>query len=65
MTSATPNNVLRDKIVSACRRWISLRTVLIAAAILRLASVPVLRNYLHPETWEFGPIARSIFAGHG
>jgi 4-amino-4-deoxy-L-arabinose transferase-like glycosyltransferase len=65
MTIATPNNALRDKIVSACRRWISLRTVLIAAAILRLASIPVLRNYLHPVTWEFGPIARSILAGHG
>lgn len=65
MTIATPTNGLPEKVASACWRWINIRTVLIAAALLRLASILLVRNFLHPESWEFGEIAHKIYAGFG
>ena len=46
-------------------KWPILRVVLIVAALLRLASVVVIRSFLHPETWEFGPLAENIVKGLG
>lgn len=46
-------------------RRLGIRGVLAVAAFLRLASIPVVRSYLHPETWEFGPLAEAIRAGFG
>jgi len=46
-------------------KWPSLRVVLIAAALLRLASLALIRSFLHPQTWEFGPLAENIVKGLG
>jgi hypothetical protein len=35
------------------------------AGLLRLGSILVIRSFLHPVTWEFGQLARSIVAGFG
>ena len=35
------------------------------SAILRFCSLFVFRSFLHPQTWEFGQIARSVATGHG
>ncbi len=43
----------------------SIRTILVLAAILRLASIALVRSFLHPTTWEFGPLAQSIATGFG
>lgn len=43
----------------------SLRTVLIAAALLRLTSIAVLHSFLHAQTWEFGPLAANLVNGLG
>lgn len=46
--------------------WLpSLQTILVVAAVLRLCSIFALRNFLRPQTWEFGPLARSLAAGQG
>jgi hypothetical protein len=42
-----------------------LRTVLIVAALLRLASIVVVRSFLHPQTWEFGLLAENLAKGLG
>ena len=42
-----------------------IRWILVLAALLRLGSILILRNFLHPEIWEFGPIARNINSGLG
>jgi 4-amino-4-deoxy-L-arabinose transferase-like glycosyltransferase len=42
-----------------------LTTILVVAAVLRVASILYLRTYLHPETWEFSVIARNLNAGLG
>jgi hypothetical protein len=39
--------------------------VLSVAAILRLLSIILIRNYAHPNTWEFGEIAHNMLLGHG
>jgi len=39
--------------------------ILVLAAALRLAGIAFLRTYLHPQTWEFGKIAKSLVTGHG
>jgi Dolichyl-phosphate-mannose-protein mannosyltransferase len=46
-------------------KWPSLRTVLIVGALLRVASILVLRSFLHPFTWEFGPLAENLVRGLG
>jgi hypothetical protein len=46
-------------------KWPILRTVLIVAALLRLASIVVVRSFLHPHTWEFGPLAENLVKGLG
>ena len=42
-----------------------LTTILIVAGALRLAAILFVRSFLHPETWEFGPIAEKIVSGVG
>ena len=39
--------------------------ILAIAGVLRVASIFVLKNYLHPESWEFGIIASGINRGLG
>ena len=46
-------------------KWPRLRTVLVVAALLRLASVVVVRSFLHPQTWEFGLLAENLVKGLG
>lgn len=43
----------------------SLRTVLIVAVLLRLASIVLVRNFLHPQMWEFGALAENLVKGLG
>jgi 4-amino-4-deoxy-L-arabinose transferase-like glycosyltransferase len=42
-----------------------LPTVLIVGALLRLTSILVVRSFLHPNTWEFGPLAENLARGLG
>ena len=53
------------KITSAYGHWPGIGPVLIVAAMLRLGVIALIRSYLHPETWEFGPLVASINAGLG
>lgn len=46
-------------------KWPGLRTVLIVAALLRLASIAVVHSFLHPQKWEFGPLAENLVKGLG
>lgn len=46
-------------------KWPSLRIVLVVAALLRLASIAVVRSFVHPQTWEFGPLADNLMKGLG
>jgi len=39
--------------------------VLLVACLLRLISIPLVRSYQHPQTWEFGPLAENIARGLG
>lgn len=56
---------LRNRILNAFEHRLNIGFVLIAAALLRMASIPLVRNFLHPQTWEFGTIARIINSGLG
>lgn len=46
-------------------KWPSLRTALIVGALLRVASIVVVRSFMQPQTWEFGPLAENIVRGLG
>jgi 4-amino-4-deoxy-L-arabinose transferase-like glycosyltransferase len=46
-------------------KWPSLRIVLFVAAFLRFLSIAFVRSFLHPQTWEFGPLAENIVKGLG
>lgn len=65
MNHAARRNASWREIIAAGARWPSLRTVLVLAALLRLASIPLVGSFRHPVTWEFGPLATNIAAGHG
>jgi hypothetical protein len=43
----------------------SIGVILWAATLLRLVSIAAVRSFLHPVTWEFGPLAKSLAAGLG
>lgn len=43
----------------------SLGVILTVAALLRVASIVILRNFMHPQLWEFGALAKAISAGKG
>ena len=62
---ATPKDRAWNSIRAYWSRLPGIRTVLIVAAFLRLASIPLVHNFHHPDTWEFGPIAKNIDAGLG
>lgn len=65
MVQSARTNSLWSRITATFGHWPGIGTVLIAAALLRLASIPLVRSYLHPETWEFGPLARNLAQGFG
>jgi hypothetical protein len=46
-------------------RLLSVGNILILAALLRVASIPLVHNFVHPKTWEFGPLAKSLASGFG
>jgi len=52
-------------VLSRSLQRLNLVTVLVVAAVLRVASILVLRTYLHPNTWEFGVLAQGINQGLG
>jgi len=39
--------------------------ILVLATVLRFASIVVLRSFMHPNTWEFGPPAAALLHGEG
>lgn len=43
----------------------SIGLALCLAAVLRLVSIFLVRSFEHPQTWEFGPLAKSIAVGLG
>lgn len=43
----------------------SIGVVLGLASLLRLLSIVLVRSFLHPVTWEFGPLAENLSAGLG
>jgi 4-amino-4-deoxy-L-arabinose transferase-like glycosyltransferase len=59
-TARTPLN----KRLSAVRLP-NIRIVLVLAAFLRILSIPLVHSFRHPNTWEFGPLARSLAGGFG
>ncbi len=65
MNHAVRRNAAWREIIVAGAHWPSLRTVLVAAALLRLATIPLVGSFRHPVTWEFGPLATNIATGHG
>jgi hypothetical protein len=51
--------------VIATSNFLSIGWILTLSTALRVSSIFVLRSFLHPGTWEFAEIARSVVAGHG
>lgn len=43
----------------------NIRIILIAAAFVRLLSIPLVHSFRNPITWEFGPLAKSLVGGFG
>jgi 4-amino-4-deoxy-L-arabinose transferase-like glycosyltransferase len=62
---SAPSGEFRAQTGSRPDRWPAIRLVLWVAAVLRVASIFVVRSYLHPNAWEFGEIANNIRAGLG
>lgn len=60
-----PNNELGEPTHPLSRSWFCLSTVLAVACFVRLVSIFLVRNYLHPNTWEFGELAQPLYDGHG
>jgi 4-amino-4-deoxy-L-arabinose transferase-like glycosyltransferase len=52
-------------ILSDALQRLNLSVILWLAAVLRVASILVLRTYRHPQTWEFGFLANNILKGFG
>jgi hypothetical protein len=48
MVQSARTNSLWSRITATFGHWPGIGTVLIAAALLRLASIPLVRSYLHP-----------------
>jgi hypothetical protein len=44
---------------------LNLATILVVSGVLRVASILLLKTYLHPQTWEFSIIAQAINHGLG
>lgn len=65
MPESTRTDSIWQKITLAYGHWPRIGPVLLVAAMLRLGTIALVRSYLHPETWEFGPLAKSIAAGFG
>ena len=54
-----------ERAAALLQRWPSIGLVLWIAALLRVASIFLLRAWRHPNAWEFGGIAFRIHAGLG
>jgi len=65
MRSKTQMFSVWQELISVAANWCGIGSALVVAASLRLGSIAVFRNWLHPQTWEFGPFAESTASGFG
>lgn len=61
----TPSDRTYLRILDTFISWVTLTHILVVAALLRVLSIALIRNYIHPNTWEFGEIARNLVSGYG